>query len=206
MLPAPFEPMLVEDRLAPPWGKPGWVFEEKIDGWRTIAYKQDSGVALISRNMRNLLPRFRAVGAAIAELQAPTLILDGEIARFDERQVSHLLYMRNEDGAKVSDPIFVAFDCLFANGVDLREQPLGKRREILELVLKDAPAQVLLARRLSGDWREAWADVKARELEGLIAKREDSIYEPGKRSPHWIKVKHRIRRGWPEEKVERRKG
>jgi bifunctional non-homologous end joining protein LigD len=206
MLPAPFAPMLVEDKLAPPWGKPGWVFEEKIDGWRTIAYKQDQGVALISRNMRNLLPRFRGVGAAIAELAASTLILDGEIARFDEKLVSHLLYMRNEDRAKVSDPIFVAFDCLFANGVDLRDRPLSERRAILELVLKDTAGQVMLARRLSSDWREAWEDVKQRELEGLIAKEENSIYEPGKRSRSWIKVKHRIRRGWPEEKVERRKG
>src|SRR5688572_33264499 len=113
-LPAPFEPMLVEDKLAPPWGKPGWVFEEKIDGWRTIAYKQGNGVALLSRNLRNLLPRFRGVGTAIAALDAPTLILDGEIARFDEKLVSHLLYMRNEDGAVVTEPIFVAFDCLFA--------------------------------------------------------------------------------------------
>ena len=198
--------MLAHDKLAPPWGKPGWVFEEKVDGYRTIAYKQGNAVALVSRNMRNLMPRFRDVGAALTELDAPTLILDGEIARFDQDFVSHLLYMRNEDRAIVTDPVFVAFDCLFARGRDLRDEPLRERRRVLERELEGAKGPIMMARRLDADWQKAWAEVKERGYEGLIAKQEDSIYEPGKRSNAWIKVKHRIRRGWPEEKIERRSG
>src|SRR5688572_8643717 len=92
--PEPFLPMLATEG-APPFGRAGWVYEEKADGYRVIAYKQGRGVALISRRMRNLLPRFPAVAAAIAELAAPSLILDGEIARFDEDLVSHLGYLKN---------------------------------------------------------------------------------------------------------------
>jgi bifunctional non-homologous end joining protein LigD len=205
-LPAPFKPMLAHDKLAPPWGKPGWVFEEKVDGYRTIAYKQGNAVALISRNMRNLMPRFREVGVAIAGLEAPDLVLDGEIARFDQDFVSHLLYMRNEDRAIVTDPVFVAFDCLFAGGKDLRGEPLSERRRVLERELDGAKGPIMVARRLGPDWREAWEEVKKKGYEGLIAKLDSSIYEPGKRSNAWIKVKHRIRRGWPEEKIERRHG
>src|SRR5215204_4537838 len=116
-----------------------------------MAYKQGNAVALVSRNMRNLMPRFRKVGVAIAELDAPSLILDGEIARFDQDFVSHLLYMRNEDGAAVTDPVFVAFDCLFARGKDLRGKPLSERWRVLVRELEDAKGPIMIARRLDPD-------------------------------------------------------
>jgi bifunctional non-homologous end joining protein LigD len=203
--PPPFRPMLATDGQLPV-GRTGWVFEEKVDGYRTIAYKQGNAVALVSRNLRNLMPRFRGVGAAFAGLPADTLILDGEIARFDENLVSDLRYIKNEEQARVTDPIFVAFDCLLARGQDLRPQPLRVRRGVLERELAGAEGPILIARRLSDDARQAWAEVKTRGYEGLVAKDEASIYEPGKRTRSWLKVKYRIRQGWPEENLEHRRG
>jgi bifunctional non-homologous end joining protein LigD len=202
--PALFPPMLATNGQ-PPFGRPGWVYEEKYDGWRAIAYKQGNGVALISRNMRNLLPRFPGIGRALAALAAPTLILDGEIAIFDEQLVSHLAYMKNEDGVRVTDACFVAFDCLFTRGKDLRDKPLKERRRALERVLARAESPIMIARRLDPSGPHAWQDVKRRGVEGLVAKDESSIYVPGQRTDRWIKVKHRIRQGWPEEKIERRR-
>jgi bifunctional non-homologous end joining protein LigD len=190
---------------APPYGRPGWVYEEKYDGYRVIAYKQGKGVALVSRNMKNLLPRFPRIAEAIAALVAPTVILDGEIAIFDEQLVSHLAYMKNKDNVRVTEPAFVAFDCLFARGNDLRGKPLKERRRSLERVLERAKPPILIARRLDRSGPHAWQDVKRRGIEGMVAKDEGSLYLPGQRTDRWIKVKHRIRQGWPEEGVERRR-
>jgi len=63
-----------------PFHHPGWVYEEKVDGWRVLAYKDAGGVRLVSRNARDLTRRFPELVAAVAQLEVPTLLLDGEIA------------------------------------------------------------------------------------------------------------------------------
>src|SRR4051794_17220513 len=89
--PAPFPPMLASE-VKQPFHTPGWIYEEKYDGYRAIAYKDGPRVRIISRNLKNLTRQFEEVAAAVARLRAPRLILDGEIAVFDERLVSHLGY------------------------------------------------------------------------------------------------------------------
>lgn len=80
----PAVPTLVHE----PVSRPGWVYEEKVDGWRIVAYKRGAAVQLLSRTGRDHTARFPDVARAIATLSPPTLILDGEIAVFDERLVS----------------------------------------------------------------------------------------------------------------------
>jgi hypothetical protein len=73
----------------PPFQRPGqWVFEEKIDGWRMLAYRDRAAVRLISRDGVDHTRRFRALAAAISKLPAQTFVLDGEVAVYDERLVS----------------------------------------------------------------------------------------------------------------------
>jgi bifunctional non-homologous end joining protein LigD len=67
-------------QVARPFHHPGWVYEEKVDGWRVLAYKDAAGVRLVSRKARDLSRRFPEIVAAVAELEVPTLLLDGEIA------------------------------------------------------------------------------------------------------------------------------
>jgi len=76
-LPFPIQPMLPTP--APPFHRPGWIYEEKYDGWRLIAYKHGDAVRLLSRNGIDCAGRFRELAAAIASLPASTLILDGEV-------------------------------------------------------------------------------------------------------------------------------
>jgi len=78
----------------PPLPHPGWVYEEKVDGWRVLAYKDAGGVRLVSRNARDLTRRFPDLVAAVAELEVPTLLLDGEIAVFDRRLLSRFEWLR----------------------------------------------------------------------------------------------------------------
>jgi bifunctional non-homologous end joining protein LigD len=116
-----------------PHHHPGWVYEEKVDGWRVLAYKTSAGVRLVSRNGRDLTRRFPELAAAVAGLEPPTLLLDGEIAVFDQHLVSRFEWLRarpKDDTA--TPPLLMAFDCLYARGKDLRTRALRVRRNVLE--------------------------------------------------------------------------
>ena len=207
-LPKPFPPMLASE-VKQPFHKPGWVYEEKYDGYRAMAYKDGAGVRLLSRNLKDLTRQFEEVAAAVARLRAPTLILDGEIAVFDEHLVSHLGYLRPSrlHGEKLLTPaVLVVFDCVFARGKDLLREPLRRRRAVLEKEVAKAQGPIVLARLLAPDGFEAWEEVKAHGWEGLMAKDPASIYEPGKRTRGWVKVKHKVRIGWPGEGIEYTRG
>ena len=195
---------MVASEVKQPFHTPGWVYEEKYDGYRALACKDGARVRIFSRNLKDLTRQFEQVAAAVAKLRAPRLILDGEIAVFDQRLVSHLAYIR---GARSKDeiltpPVLVAFDCLFARGKDLLREPLCRRRAVLEKELAGAEGPVLAARRLAPDGLAAWEEVKAHGWEGLIAKDPESLYQPGARTRSWVKVKHKVRIGWPGEGTE----
>jgi len=134
--------------------------------------------------------RFRELAVAIALLPTSTLILDGEVAVFDEHLLSRRDLLRRPDPrAVVTPPIFITFDCAHADGRDLRHYPLGARREVLETVLA-GQRLLLAARRLPAHGLEAWAEVQRRGYEGLVAKDETSAYLGG-RTRSWLKVKRR---------------
>jgi len=206
-LPKPFPPMLLSE-IKRPFHKPGWVYEEKYDGYRAVVYKDGSQVRIVSRNLKDLTGQFEEVARAVARLRAPSLILDGEVAVFDDSLVSHLGYLRaGRDGERLlTPPVLVAFDCLWARRKDLRGEPLHRRRVRLERELADAEGPILTARRLPPDGLAAWEEVKEHGWEGLIAKDPDSIYEPGVRTRSWIKVKYKVRVGWPGEGIEYTRG
>jgi bifunctional non-homologous end joining protein LigD len=108
------------------------VYEEKVDGWRVLAYKSAAGVRLISRNGRELTRRFPELAAAVAALAPPTLILDGEIAVFDQQLLSHFEWIRAQPkDVPTTPPTLIAFDCLYARGKDLRTRALRVRRNSL---------------------------------------------------------------------------
>jgi len=185
--PRPLAPMLPSP--APPFHRPGWIYEEKYDGWRCLAYKRGGLVRLLSRNGIDYTRRFRSLAAAIALLPASTLLLDGEVTAFDEHLLSRRAFLYPDPQALVTPPIYIAFDCIYASGRDLRDHPLGARREILERLIDD---QHLLfpARRLPPHGLAAWAEVQRRGYEGLVAKDESSAYRSG-RTWAWLKVKLR---------------
>jgi bifunctional non-homologous end joining protein LigD len=80
-----------------PFHRPGWVYEEKVDGWRILAYKDSARVRLLSRTGVDYAKRFRELAAVIAALPVPTLVLDGEVAIFDQQLRSRFEWLRRPD-------------------------------------------------------------------------------------------------------------
>jgi bifunctional non-homologous end joining protein LigD len=98
-----------------PFHRDGWVYEEKVDGWRIVAYivayKDGSSMRLISRNGVDHTARFRELARAIAKMRQDVLVLDGEIAVFDEQLVSRFHLLGDPDPAILCTPsMFIAFD------------------------------------------------------------------------------------------------
>jgi len=178
-----------------PFSRPGWVFEEKVDGWRMLAYKDGAKVRLISRNGVDHTHRFRDIAEAISKLTARTLVLDGEVAVYDEQLRSRFDWLREPDPEAVaSPPVYMAFDILYRDGRDLSARPLGRRRVRLEGVVAGSEL-VFPVRRLAPDGLAAWQQVVERGYEGYVAKDEASMYEGGA-TRRWLKVKQK---GWTVE-------
>lgn len=129
----PTSPVPMQPMLGKPFHRPGWVYEEKYDGWRMLAFKDGARVRLISRQNVDHTERFRELADAIGALKAPTLVLDGEVCVFDKNLVSqfHLLD-RGASDEPCTPPVFMAFDCLHVHGLDVRRLPLHRRRAMLE--------------------------------------------------------------------------
>lgn len=168
--------------VAKPFDEPGWVFEEKYDGIRVLAYKEGKRVSLLSRNDIDRTRNFPEIVAAIAKLRPATLMLDGEIVVFDRGRVSRFQLLQQGKG----HASYAVFDCL-AKGKDLRTQPLSVRRKTLENIVS-ANGPPLLSRRLSANGLEAYKVAKRRGYEGLLAKDGSSPYVE-RRSRFWLKVK-----------------
>lgn len=171
-----------------PFNRKGWVFEEKYDGYRITAYKEGRKVQLISRNAIDRASHYPLVAEAIRALRPTTLVLDGEVVVFDPKNISRFQLLQRGSVASV----FVAFDCLFVNGRDLRREPLAARRAELEKVLapRSKSPVLLVSKRLAADGLAAYKIAARKGFEGLIAKDLSSLYVES-RSNHWLKVKIR---------------
>jgi bifunctional non-homologous end joining protein LigD len=169
-----------------PFNRKGWVFEEKYDGYRIVAYKEGPDVRLFSRNAIDRTARYHHIAEAIRALRPTTLVLDGEAVVFDRGQISRFQLLQRGS----IDSVFIAFDCLFVNGKDLRREPLSARRAQLEKVLSSAKVSPLLrvSNRLADDGLAAYKIAARKGFEGLIAKDLSSPYVES-RSSHWLKVK-----------------
>lgn len=168
-----------------PFNRPGWVFEEKYDGYRILAYKEGKHVELLSRNDKDRTDTFAAVADAVAKLPAKTLLLDGEVVRFDAHKVSRFQLLQSGS----SKLFYAVFDCLYRDGRDLRREPLTKRRVELEAAIaRDKSGIIFASHRLGTDGMKAFELAKSKGYEGLVAKDSASIYTSS-RSSSWLKVK-----------------
>jgi bifunctional non-homologous end joining protein LigD len=128
-------------------------------------------------------------------LSARSLVLDGEVAIYDQQLRSRFDWLRDPDpDAVATPPMFMVFDLLHRDGRELTGRPLGERRNRLEDVIADNDL-ILPVRRLAKNGFEAWAEVIAHDYEGLVAKDEASLYEAGP-TRQWLKVKQK---GWTVE-------
>jgi integrase len=121
------------NRVARPFYREGCVYEEKVDGYRMAAVKSDDHVSLISRNGVHHTKRFPELVKALAALEPEDFILDGEVAVYDETLISRFEWLRRRPKDEPSTlPVYMAFDVLKLDGLDLRGEPLKERRRVLE--------------------------------------------------------------------------
>jgi bifunctional non-homologous end joining protein LigD len=175
---------MLATRVREPFHKPGWVYEEKYDGYRILAYKEGPRVRLFSRNDIDRTDRFPDIAAAIRDLRPSTLLLDGEVSVLDAQGVSRFQLLQNLSSGK---SVFAAFDCLYKDGKDLRSQPLSARRVALEESTIRGKL-IVPSKRLASNGLAAYQLAIKRNFEGLVAKDLQSPYVEG-RSTYWLKVK-----------------
>jgi bifunctional non-homologous end joining protein LigD len=182
-------PALMHPTLLPrPFHHEGWVYEEKIDGYRMVAVKADGAVRLVTRQGKEFTSRFPELSKALGGLNAKAFILDGEVAVFDKDLVSRFEWLRGRPKDEpATSPVYIVFDVLELNGRDLRSKTLRERRRVLER-LSNHHSMVFPARRLSSDGLKAWEEAVSRGYEGIVAKDPESPYVAG-RSLKWLKVK-----------------
>jgi bifunctional non-homologous end joining protein LigD len=170
----------------------GWLYELKLDGYRAVAYKRAGRVYLRSRNDKDFAARYPAIANALAALPDDTVI-DGEVVAFDREGRPSFNALQNY-GSPAAPVVYYVFDVMVLAGADVMGEPLQKRRELLERrVLPKLPDPVRYSAPLDADLDVLIQSVKAHGLEGLVAKRQGSVYEPGLRSGAWMKM--RVNRG-----------
>jgi DNA ligase D-like protein (predicted ligase) len=181
------EPMLLLSSPTLPEGD-DWVREIKLDGYRAIAFKSAGKIHLRSRNDNDMSARYRAIARALSKLPDDTVV-DGELVALDEQGRPSFNLLQNY-GNSSGPLLFFIFDLLVLSGRDLKEEPLETRRDLLEKkVMPKLADPIRLSPALEGSMKELIASVKENGLEGLVAKRKDSVYQPGLRTGLWRKMR-----------------
>jgi bifunctional non-homologous end joining protein LigD len=181
-IPFRVRPMLAT--LVPePFHYPGWVYEEKYDGYRILAYKEGGRVTLYSRNAKDRTDTFSNVARAIQKLEDRTLLLDGEAVAFDRKLVSRFQLLQQGEVPS----LYAVFDCLYRNGRDLRNEPLPVRRAAVEAAIADTD-YLFPSRRLESNGLKAYRTAQRKGWEGVVGKDSSAPYIEG-RSAKWLKVK-----------------
>jgi bifunctional non-homologous end joining protein LigD len=157
----------------------GYIYEPKLDGIRALLH-YGKNPTFESRNGKDLTTRFSTIH--LPNLKASTCVIDGEIVAYDSKGNPDFNLLQN-DGPTV----FVAFDILEKDGVNLQTKPLMDRKKILRQTLKENATVQLIFYTEHG--KKLWAAMKKRGTEGVIAKKKDSVYQQGTRSDSWVKVK-----------------
>ena len=192
-MPSWVDPMLatLTDRR---FSDPHWIFEDKLDGERCLAFKRGRTVHLLSRNKLTLNNTYPEIVDGLAGAGGHDCIVDGEIVAFDGNRTSFAklqgrIGVKDPDAARRTgiEVFYYLFDILYADGYDVTAVDLIGRKTVLQAAVTFAsPVRFLTHRDTEGEafYREACQQ----GLEGLIAKRRDSAYEHG-RSPDWLKFK-----------------
>src|ERR1700694_3165947 len=197
VFPTPPKPMLATpvDR---PFSGEGWFFELKYDGARAMVSIAGGAARIVGRSGRDETARYPELQAVARAVRARDAVIDGEIVVFDargrtsfERLQSRINLSRAADierGARDRPVAFAAFDIVELDGRDIMQTALRIRKKTLRDVLATSPG-VLFADHIETDGEEFFRQVQRNGAEGIVAKRADSLYQPGRRSRDWLKIK-----------------
>lgn len=163
-----------------------WAFEVKWDGYRALAHIADGRVRLQSGSGRDVTATYPELAALADGVHGDRAILDGELVVFDDHGIPRFELMQRHE----REVVFHVFDVLHLAGHDVIALPYEDRRRLLTQAVEAGPNWLVPAHQI-GTGAALLAATDAQGLEGVMAKRLGSTYQPGKRSPNWRKVKHR---------------
>ncbi len=176
---------------------PDWLFETKWDGVRAVCFLDNGKARFVSRNQNDLTVQYPELANIAESVRGNRVILDGEIVALDEHGVSKFQLLQPRMGRKNQAEIerlaaktrliYYAFDLLYLDGLDLTLCPLLERKKILEAILKPA-RNLRFSDHIIEHGEQLYEQIAAVPLEGMIAKRLDSIYVQ-RRSRNWLKIK-----------------
>ena len=184
--PKTFSPMLAT-LVDKPFDEPGWIYEIKWDGYRAVAMINKGNVNLVSRNNKPFNEKFYPIVDALKKWNI-NAIIDGEAVVLNEKGVSNFGALQNWRSEADGDLFYYVFDVLWLNGYDFKNLPLVKRKQILN---EQIPFEGII--RLSESFETSateFLEATAKMgMEGIMAKKEDSIYIEGERTKEWLKIK-----------------
>ena len=185
--PAFVTPMAAQAVKVLPQG-PEWLYEPKLDGYRALLLKNEAQIRILSRNEKDLTAMYPGIAAAGLRLNAGQMVIDGEIVALAEDGRPSFQALQHRASHPKHWIVFYAFDVLYLNGRDLMGEPLVKRRAKLPEITGQNPS-VRISRDLPGSAAAIVQALRAAGIEGVVAKRRNSPYQPGERSSDWLKLK-----------------
>jgi bifunctional non-homologous end joining protein LigD len=170
---------------------PDWLHEQKFDGYRILAERDGASVRLLSRRFKDWTAAFPEVAQAVAKLPGKRIVLDGEVAAVmpDGRTSFQALQNARAAGAQLA---YFVFDLLELDGERIAARPLAERKARLEALVRGHPGVIRYSDHVEGSGKAFFALACKQGLEGIISKRRDRPYTPG-RGPSWVKTKCLLR-------------
>lgn len=170
-----------------PFDEPGWLYEVKWDGYRAIAMLNKGTVTLISRNNIPFNEKFYPVSDALKELKL-NAVLDGEVVVLNDKGVAHFGSLQNWRSEADGELVYYVFDILWLDGYNLEALPLTERRKILKEHLPETDT-IRYSESFDSSATEFLKAATEMGMEGIMAKRAESVYLEGERSRDWLKIK-----------------
>jgi bifunctional non-homologous end joining protein LigD len=182
-MPSKVKPMLCT-LVKEPFENPKYVFEVKWDGYRIIAFKNKKIVKLKSRSDLDYTKKYPSIAISLAELDND-FILDGEVVVLNSEGRPDFDALQKFNGQQ-NGAYYYAFDLVWLDGKDMMKLPLFERKEMLRRLIADKPLI-----RFSDHFENGirlFNQIQSLKLEGIIAKKKDSHYQPDKRGTDWLKI------------------
>src|SRR5688572_14106577 len=184
---APMLATLVDE----PFDTPGWLYEVKWDGYRALAFCNKNKIELRSRNDKSFKEKYYPVTDALEQMNIQAVI-DGEIVVLDKNGIANFSALQNWRSESDGELYFYVFDLLWLNGKDLTKEIFTVRRELLEPLIS-GDGIIRISQVFDENGLTFFDAAKKMGLEGIIAKKQDSVYNPGFRSSEWLKIKANVR-------------
>ena len=189
-------PSLLKPMLATlagePFNDPDWTYEVKWDGYRALGYINKGKSELFSRNNKSFTEKYYPISSVMRNWSV-NAVLDGEIVVIGKDGKANFSALQNWRSEADGDLIYYVFDLLWYEGKNIMKLPLAERQVLLKQVLPSDDDRIRLSQVFTSSGLDFFNAAKKMGLEGIMAKRSDSVYNPDSRSKEWLKIKANLR-------------